>query len=75
MLLLLELEKVTDDTNNNTNIICQTQLQRLVRYKWNNNHKYAFTERMNGTAGRRERGFVCVCVCVVYITLLLKLYK
>lgn len=52
MLLLLELEKVTDDTNNNTNIICQTQLQKLVRYKRNNTYKYVFTERMNDTAGR-----------------------
>ena len=40
MPLLLELEKITGDTNNNTNIICQTQLQKLVRCIWNNNYKY-----------------------------------
>jgi hypothetical protein len=67
MPLLLELENITDDTNNTTNIICQTQLQNLIRYKWNDNYKYVFTERLNDTAGR-----ICICVCMVYMTLLLK---
>lgn len=63
MPLLLELENITDDTN----IICQTQLQNLIRYKWNDNYKYVFTERLNDTAGR-----ICIYVCIVYMTLLLK---
>ena len=74
MPMLSELEKITDDTNNNTNIICQIQLQKLVRYKWNNNYKYVFTERMNDTAGRICM-YVCMYVCMVYMTLLLKQYK
>jgi hypothetical protein len=51
-LLLLEIENITEETNNNTNITCQTQLQKLMRYKWNNKHKLGFSERLNDNAWR-----------------------
>ena len=28
-------------------LLLKTKLQRLIRYKWNNSQKYAFTERWN----------------------------
>lgn len=52
MLLALWLENITADTYNNISITCQIQLKKLVRYKWNGNYKYVFTERLNATAER-----------------------
>lgn len=48
--LLFETENTMEDTNNNTNITCETQLQKLIRYKWKDNYQYDSTDTMNGTA-------------------------
>jgi hypothetical protein len=90
VLLLLELQNITEDTNNNsssssssnnnnnTYITCPTQLQKLIRYKWNN---YAFNERLHDTAGRIymcgiqdviTKGKVDETVCMLYGILSLK---
>ena len=56
MLLLLELEHVIGYTDASTNTACQTQLQKLIRYKWNNKYKHIGIERLNDTVGRM---FMC----------------
>jgi hypothetical protein len=53
MLLLLELENEIENAHASTNTTCQTQLQNLIKYKWNNNYKHACIERLNDTVGRR----------------------
>jgi len=53
MLLILGLKNEIENTNVSTNTTCQTQLQNLIKYKWNNNYQQACIERLNGTVGRR----------------------
>jgi hypothetical protein len=48
----LLLENIIEDTNDNANVTCQTQLQKLIQYKGNNNDKHTFIERLNDTVGR-----------------------
>jgi len=53
MLLLLELKNEIENSNASTNTSCKTQLQNLIKCKWNNNYKEACIVRLNDTVGRR----------------------
>jgi hypothetical protein len=54
MSLLLELENIIDVTYNNTNITCQTLLQKLISCIQNNNYKYVLIKLMNDTTGGHD---------------------
>jgi hypothetical protein len=65
MLLLLELENEIKNTHASTNTTCQTQLQNLIKYKWNKNYKHACIEKLNDTAGRRYMCYIQVLLLKV----------